>query len=74
MSILVRTTSGNFTMDRFFQAGYTAAEALADAQIQFPNANLTEIFAPNLARYMKPEEVVEDGWTVHAISPQPVDA
>jgi len=72
--ITVKTTSGFFTMDDFQGRLYLASAVLAEARLLWPHANFEIVTDAATGKRYKGEEWIPDGYTVHVLSAQPVDA
>lgn len=74
MSILVKTTSGNFTMDDFLGNPVTALDVLTDVSAQWPDREWRWVRDGLTGETLPDEHVVPDGTTVLVETDQPVDA
>jgi hypothetical protein len=72
MSILVRTTLGNFSMDSFIERPVTAEQVLNEAKVMHPHGDFVSVRSMH-GTAMQPDDVVLDGTTVYVECPQPVD-
>lgn len=74
MSITVKTTSGEFVLDEWLGALPTAREVLERTRENFPGSNFVHLIDQRTFETVPEGERVEDGTTLYAMTPQPVDA